>query len=247
MTQLARKIRTAEDHDRFRLALVSVDQAMWDSETKWGVGRLERLVSLGTLQAYHRGWDAYRVALDECDAEALVAVGPKMIAALRFMDGEASAAGHRPLAPDTWECPMVDGTVLVVVRTNAEASAVMRAANASSGSSDAGQTVTAFTGRPGSGMTVETTLPPDIAVTIRHQHEGRRLEVWSMAEIARLIEAHGPLVERVPALGKQWEGNATYSGRQMDEGSAADIVRSGHPLSEALLDALPAKTPTLDF
>lgn len=220
----ARKLRSPADYDRFRMALIPIDQAFFASETKYGVGRLERLVSPATLEAYRRGWDAYRVALDDCDGEALETVGPKMIAALAFMDAEAAAAGHAPLAPDTWECGMVDGTVLVVVRTNAEASAVMRAANAA-------------TGRPQGGMTVETTLPPDIAVTVRQQHEGRRLEVWSLAELARLIEAHGSLVERTPAVGKQWQGTTTYSGRRAEEMSAHDQVRTGYPLKESL--ALP--------
>ena len=49
------KIRTADDADRFRMALIPVDQAFFASETKWGVGRLERIVSLSTLQAYRRG------------------------------------------------------------------------------------------------------------------------------------------------------------------------------------------------
>jgi hypothetical protein len=227
---MGRKLRTQEDHDRFRLALVAPDEAFFQSETKWGVGRLERLVSLPTLQAYQRGWSAYRVALDDCDGEALEQIGPKMIAMLGIMDAEAAAAGHQPLAPDTWECGMVDGTVLVVVRTNAEASAVIRAE----------RTATAFSASPGAGMrvvtttiaepTAETPLPPDLAVTIRQQHEGRRLEVWTMAEIARLIEAHGSLVERTPALGKQWQGNATHSGRQGEEMSAHDQVRTGFPL-----------------
>ncbi len=228
------RLRTPEDTDRFRLAMVPVDQAFFASETKWGVGRLERIVSLSTLQAYKRGWDAYRVALDECDAQAVEAVGPKMVAALAFMDSEATAAGHPPLAPDTWECGMVDGTVLVVVRTSAEATAVIRAENA----------MTAVTGRPALGMTVvsdpapievssaETTLPPDLAVTIRQQHEGRRLDVWTLAEIARLIEKHGSIVERTPE--RKWEGDATHSGRQMEEGAAADVVRSGYPMKEPL-------------
>jgi hypothetical protein len=34
------KIRTPEDNDRFRMALIPVDQAFWASEQKWGVGDL---------------------------------------------------------------------------------------------------------------------------------------------------------------------------------------------------------------
>lgn len=210
------KIRTADDHDRFRLALAPVDHAMWASEQKWGVGRLERLQKTEVLLSYKRGWDAYRIALEECDAAAVEAIGPKMIAALTYMDAEASAAGHQPLDVSTWEAPMTDGTVLVVVRSQAEQSAVIRASNIADGGS------------------IETTLPPDLAVTIRQQHDGRRLEVWTMAELVRLIERHGSLTERVPEQGVRWEGNAAPSGVQAEEGMPADTVRSGFPMKEAL-------------
>ena len=177
------KLRTAEDHDRFRLSLVPIDAAMFTSEQKWGVGRLERIVSPSTLAAYKRGWDAYRVALETGDAQAVEAIAPKMIAALAYMDAEATKAGHQPLAPDVWETPLADGTVLVICRTGAEASAVLRASQGQDGAS------------------YETTLPPDLAITVRNSHEGRALTVWTMAEVARLIERHGS----VAAEGVKWD------------------------------------------
>ncbi len=201
------KIRSPEDYDRFKLALVPIDAAMWDSEQKWGVGRLERLISTNTLTAYKRGWDQYRTALESSDGEALEQIGPKMIAALAFMDAEATAAGHQPLAPDTWETALPDGRVLVVCRTSAEASAVLRASK--------GQETVSY----------ETTLPPDLAVTVRNQHEGRALTVITMAEVARLL-----IMAEGKVAGIEWEGTATYSGRQGEEGMAADLVRTGFPL-----------------
>ncbi len=206
-----RKLRTPQDYDRFKMAMVSVDQAFFASETKWGVGRLERIVSLSTLQAYRRGWDAYRVALDDCDGEALEQIGPRMIQALAFMDGEASAAGHQPLAPDTWEAALPDGRVIVVCRTSAEASAVLRASK--------GRETVSY----------ETTLPPDLAITVRNQHEGRALVVVTMAEVARLL-----VMAEGKVAGIEWEGTATYSGRQMDEQAGADLVRTGYPLPEPI-------------
>jgi hypothetical protein len=217
------KLRTAEDVNRYRLALVAPDQAFFASEQKWGVGRLERLCSQQTLASYQRGWEAYRRALDDGDAEAIEAIGPKMIAALAWMDQEATAAGHQPLAPDTWEIDRGNGNVIVVVRTGAEASAVMRAANQADGQS------------------YETTLPPDIATTIRSQHEGRSLTVLTMREVARLLDIVEGKVSGVP-----WEGSPAHSGVQMDEGAAADIVRRGYPLSEPTAVETP-KTVALNF
>lgn len=218
------KIRSPEDYERFRLALTPIDQAFHASEQKFGVGRLERLVSVSTLEAYQRGWSLYRVALEACDFEALEAVGPKMIAALAFMDAEAMAAGHQPLDVSTWEAPMGDGVTLCVVRTAAEASAVLRAAAAQDGAS------------------FETTLPPDIAITVRQQHEGRSLVVVTLAEIVRLMK-----LAEAKVLGTKWEGTAAHSGVQSTEMEAHDIVRSGFPLTAAPDAAEPKALDELDF
>jgi hypothetical protein len=214
---------TAERYDRLRAALVPIDTAFWASEQKWGVGRLERLQSPEVLASYRRGWDAYRVALDDCDPDAVQAIGPKMIAALAFMDGEASAAGNKPLAPETWETRLGDGTVLVVVRTEAEQAAVLRASHASQ-----------FTGFSPNGNVaaaghIDDKLPVDVATTIRDQHEGRRLDVWTMTQLARLVEKHGSVVDRL-----KWEGEPVEKAVQMEEGAAADIVRQGYPLDKPL-------------
>ena len=207
-----RKIRSPEDMDRFKRALIPVDQAMWASEQRFGVGRLERLVSPATLAAYQRGWTLYRAALEDGDGAALEVIGPKMIRALEVMRAEAEAAGYKPLAPETWEAALPDGRVMVVCRTQAEASAVVRASRAADG------------------LSYETTLPPDLAVTVRSQHEGRALVVLTLAEVGRLLTmAEGKVV------GVEWEGSATSgSGRQMDEMAAHDLARSGYPLSTPL-------------
>jgi hypothetical protein len=114
------------DHDRIAALLAPVDRAFAASEAKWGVARLERLVGSDTLTSYRRGWTAYRKAIEDCDAKAVEAIAPKMTAALAFMDREATAAGHQPLAVDVWETPMADGTVLAIVRTMPEAHAVAK-------------------------------------------------------------------------------------------------------------------------
>lgn len=220
------KLRTASDVDRFRMALVPVDEAFFASETRWGVGRLERLVSAPTLAAYRRGWDAYRVALDEGDADAVEAIAPKMIAALAFMDQEVIQAGHLPIAPETWEAPMSDGTVLVVCRTNAEACAVIRATNGKAHTAIPGGAARVQTN--GTVLVGETKLPPDLTVTIRDQHAGRDLHVISLAEVVRLVEKHGSVVS------SKWEGTPAHTGRQMHEMAAHDLVRQGSPVVNSL-------------
>ena len=117
------KIRTPTDRDRLTLALVAPDEAFRATEKKWGQGRLERCVSQKTLESYRRGWTAYREAIETGDAGGVEQIGPKMVAALKFMDAEAERLGHKPLSVDAWEVPFGDGKVLVIVRTQAEAHA----------------------------------------------------------------------------------------------------------------------------
>ena len=239
----ARKLRTADDNDRFRAAMIAPDEAFWASEQRWGVGRLERIVSPATLAAYQRGWSAYRQALKEGDAAAVEAIGPKMIQALAVMDAEATAVGHKPLDVSTWETALPDGRVLVVVRTVAEASAVIRAEKAPKAVSAAprlGMTVVSDPVAPEPPST-ETTLPADLAVTVRQQHEGRALTVLTMAEVARLL-----LLAEGKISGVEWEGTPAHSGRQQDEMAAHDMARSGYPMSEPLTVAQPSAV-ILDF
>jgi hypothetical protein len=73
-------------------------------------------------------------------------------------------------------------------------------------------------------------------LTIRALHEGRRLEVWSLAEVARLIEKHAGPVDADPRRARRWEGSEAPTGVQAGEGAAADMARSGWPLDAALAD-----------
>lgn len=113
-------------YDALMPAISEVDTAFVEAERTFGVGRLETLVSPPTLAAYRRGWTAWRAAIESGDVSAVEAVGPKMVVALRVMAQEALARGHKPLDTATWEFPMADGSVLVVCRTKAEASDVIR-------------------------------------------------------------------------------------------------------------------------
>ena len=111
----------------------------------------------------------------------------------------------------------------MVVRTQAEASAVLRAARAADG------------------LSFETTLPPDLAVTVRNQHEGRALVVVTMAEVGRLL-----LMAEGRAAGVEWEGTPASSGQQMEEMTAHDLVRNGYPMAAPLAVPTPSAV-VLDF
>lgn len=120
------KVKNPSDSERLMLALAPADEAFRASEERWGVARLERLVSAATLANYRKGWTKYREAIETGDADAVERLAPKMIQALAAMSREAEAAGHAPLSVERWEAPMADGRILVLVRTQAEAHAIAR-------------------------------------------------------------------------------------------------------------------------
>jgi hypothetical protein len=113
-------------YDAMQAAIIPADSAARASEAKWGVGRLAHLVSAPTLAAWRRGRAAYNAAIDGNDVAAVQMLAPKIIAALAFMDAEATAAGHAPLAPVVWEFSLPNGTVVGITRTEPEAAALAR-------------------------------------------------------------------------------------------------------------------------
>ena len=80
--------------DAMMAALAPTDEMFRKMEQKWGVGRLERLISGKTLESFRRGWLAWRTAIENNDLIAVQTVGPKMVKALTLMDREAEAAGE---------------------------------------------------------------------------------------------------------------------------------------------------------
>jgi hypothetical protein len=124
-------------HDRIQAALIPTDAVARAAELRWGVGRLESLVSTATISRWRDGWSLYSTAIRTADADAVERLAPKIAQAIRAMEAEAEAAGHAPLSPTAWEAPMADGRVLVVTRTFAEAHALSGASGASHGADGA--------------------------------------------------------------------------------------------------------------
>ena len=100
--------------------VIGVDAIVRDLELIWGCGRLITLVSDDTRVRFQRGHALWSAALAASDLEQVQALGPKIIAAWRFMAKEADALGQAPLSPEVWEARMPDGAVLAITRTLAE-------------------------------------------------------------------------------------------------------------------------------
>jgi hypothetical protein len=194
--------------DALMAALAPVDEAFRKSEQKWGVARLERLVSARTLESYRRGWLQWRSAIEANDIFAVQRIAPLMIKALTLMDKEATDAGETPLSVESWECLMPDGRVLVVVRTSAEASAIATAAKL-------GKDATA--------------VPADLVPVIRHQHGGRQLCVWTIGELARMVDKF----DLVNSITRAWPGAKITTGPITSEGDIHDWV-TADPVRNAI-------------
>lgn len=207
MTWPSGRPATPWGHDEIMAALTPVDQKFREVELFWGVGRLERLVSPGTLESYRRGWEQWRAAIESGDTYAVQSLGPKMIGALGYMDREAKAAGHGPICVDTWEALLPDNRVLCIVRTNAEAHRLAAAAR----------------------LGDDGTLPPDIASAVHHQRAGRELVIWTMAELARVL----PALDVVNQIKRTWPGATIVSGPVTGETDASDWA-TGDPVRAAI-------------
>jgi hypothetical protein len=192
--------KTSWSVDSFVAALVPTDEAVRNSEIKWGCGRLERLVSPALLEAYRRGWALWRAAVESGDLPGVQSVGPKMIEMLRRMDADATASGAQPLSVDTWEADFGDGRVLVLCRTTAEASEVARTL---------GRAV---------GLGLDAALPCDLLRLVEAQRAGRQIVVWTMGELARVL----PEISFLNEIKATWPGATITSGPATGENDAHD-------------------------
>ena len=96
---------TPTDHDRIQLAIVPTDAVARAAELRWGVARLESLVSPTTLANWREGWRRYATAIAHGDAPTVERLAPKIAQAIRAMEAEATSLGHQPLVPTAWEAP----------------------------------------------------------------------------------------------------------------------------------------------
>jgi len=104
--------------------IVGVDHAAVTMEAKWGVGRLPLLVSPQLREKFYRQEYLLNQAIWHGDNEAVRLQSARMTAAWQALDKAATVANCRELSPEVWEVALEDGTVVAIVRTPAEASAV---------------------------------------------------------------------------------------------------------------------------
>lgn len=95
-------------------ALGPFDTAARNMERKWGVNRLEGLVSPDTAARYGSAIGKLNAAIDANDRDDVVDRVGVCIRGLKAMDAEATAAGHQPIPAEAQEIE-VDGKLCAVL------------------------------------------------------------------------------------------------------------------------------------
>ena len=83
-------------------AIAPFDRAMLDSERRWGVDRLQELVSPETAAKWGSAMGKLNTAIEAQDVDLLVQRVGVCIRGLAAMDAEAIARGHRPVPAEVW-------------------------------------------------------------------------------------------------------------------------------------------------
>ncbi len=115
---------------RIQAVIDGVDNIAKTMELKWGVGRLRLVVSDDLREKFDRQYEKLNGAIWAGVSREVEIHGPGMIRAWQALDAAATAAGELPLDPVVWETVTESGTVLAVVRTNADAHAVVASGRA---------------------------------------------------------------------------------------------------------------------
>jgi hypothetical protein len=112
------------EYDRIQSAIDGLDAVATEMERKWGRGRLRLLVDNDMRIKFDRQAIKFNDAVWDTDADRAEKAAAAMIRGWKALDQAATAAGAKPLSPVVWETTKQDGTVIALVRTLAEASAV---------------------------------------------------------------------------------------------------------------------------
>jgi len=111
---------------RIYAAMQPVDQMAIVMEGRWGVGRLERIVSVDTASRFGAAREKLNQAIDANDADLVTAKASVMVRAWQALDKEATDAGHEHLKVEAWVAHDDEGQAFTVVKTLAEAHAVAK-------------------------------------------------------------------------------------------------------------------------
>ena len=111
---------------RIQDALIKHDFVVNEYEAKWGIDRLQELVSTEMRDRFYQQREKLNAAIDNNDGKQTQHEVEVMCRAYVALEREAVAAGHKPLTGEHWETPLPDGRVLAITRNFAEAGKVAK-------------------------------------------------------------------------------------------------------------------------
>ncbi len=102
--------------------LDKLDTKAAEVESRWGVARLERLVSFDMAQKWKRQMDRLNEAIATSDVFTLPEIVNGTIRGYEAMEADAIAQGHKPHeAPFAWTVGLPSGRTLAIVRHHKDA------------------------------------------------------------------------------------------------------------------------------
>jgi hypothetical protein len=105
--------------------LEKLDTAFCEVESRWGIGRLERLVSYDMAQKWKVQMEKLNKAISENDIFTLPELVNGTIRGFVALEANAVAQGHKPHeAPFAWTVGLPSGKTLAIVRHPKDASLV---------------------------------------------------------------------------------------------------------------------------
>jgi hypothetical protein len=106
---------SSKDEIRCDYACAPFDRLATDMDRKWGINRLQGLVSPAMAEKFGRAVAHLNDCLNRLQPEEAAAAAENCIKGLHAMDREASFAGHQPASPEIWQIE-IDGRDLVFIR-----------------------------------------------------------------------------------------------------------------------------------
>ena len=116
--------RTPGTYIAGQAAIDGADHTAVTMELRWGAGRLRLLVPTELREKFDRQAFKLNAAIWHNDLEAVRTEAARMVIAWMALNGVAETAGAPELSPLVWEIALKDGTVLALVRDQADVRAV---------------------------------------------------------------------------------------------------------------------------
>lgn len=121
MKKITNKRITWPEYDAIQAVIDGVDQVAQQMERKWGVGRLELLVSDELREKFRRQQRRFNEAIQERDVYKVRQAGDGLRRGWSALNAAATSAGAKELSPLVWEIQMPDGRVAAFCRDNTDA------------------------------------------------------------------------------------------------------------------------------